>query len=295
MANNNSNYHLQELGGSDYEIADGQPNIKGWDVKDESGRKIGEVDELLFDAQAQKVRYIVVDLEGNVFDLDTRDVLVPIGIAELHDKDDDVILPGVSAEQLRALPDYDKDAIGPDLESRVRSAFGGLGAMGLAGAAVAGSPVATNDEDFYKHEHFNEDRLYKNRSADADSNETIPVIEENLEIGKREVNTGGMRLRSRVVEEDVSEDVNLRQEKVIVERNPVDRPATAADIREESVEMIERAEVPVVNKEARVVEEVSLDKDVTEREETVRDTVKKTEVDVENLRQENRDIDRDAV
>src|SRR3954469_10855400 len=104
MANNNKNYHLQELGGSDFEIADGQPNIKGWDVKDESGKKIGEVDELLFDPQSQKVRYLVVDLSGNDFDLDKRDVLVPIGIAELHDEDDDVILPGISATQLNALP-----------------------------------------------------------------------------------------------------------------------------------------------------------------------------------------------
>jgi uncharacterized protein (TIGR02271 family) len=295
MANNNKNYHLQELGGSDFEIADGQPNIKGWDVKDENGKKIGEVDELLFDPQSQKVRYLVVDLSGNDFDLDKRDVLVPIGIAELHDEDDDVILPGVSATQLSALPDYDKDELGPDVEGRVRSAFAGLGSMGLAGAAVAGSPVAARDDDFYSHEHFNEDRLYKNMNRDTTENNSIPVIEENLEVGKKEVDKGGLRLRSRIVEQDVSEDVNLRQEKVTIERNPVDRPATPADIREENVEMIERAEVPVVNKEARVVEEVSLDKDVTEREETIRDTVKKTEVDVDKLGNTENDVNRNVL
>ena len=47
--------------------------------------------------------------------------------------------------------------------------------------------------------------------------------------------------------------------------------------------MTEHAEVPVVNKEARVVEEISLGKEVTERDEVVRDTVRKTEVDVDNL------------
>src|SRR5687768_5121282 len=98
MEAENKNSRLQELGGSDYKIVKGQPNIKGWDVKDENGRKIGEVDELIFDVQSQKVRYIVVDLEGNVFDLETRDVLIPIGIAQLHDDDDDVIIPGVTAE-----------------------------------------------------------------------------------------------------------------------------------------------------------------------------------------------------
>src|SRR4051794_25979432 len=114
MSDKNSNYHLQELGGSDFEIADGQPNIKGWDVKDENGKKMGEVDELLFDPQSRKVRYIVLDLEGNVFDLENRDVLVPIGVAQLHGEDDEVILPGITADKLTALPTYDKDQLGAD-------------------------------------------------------------------------------------------------------------------------------------------------------------------------------------
>ena len=66
----------------------------------------------------------------------------------------------------------------------------------------------------------------------------------------------------------------------------MNRPATEADFaafKEGTVEMIETAEVPVVAKEARVVEEVSLGKEATERSETIRDTVRKTEVDVEQL------------
>jgi uncharacterized protein (TIGR02271 family) len=293
--NEYKNNRLEELGGSDFEIADGQPNIKGWDVKDENGQKIGEVDELLFDKQSLKVRYLIVDLEGNVFDLDTRDVLVPIGIAQLHEKDDDVILPGVTAEHLRSLPDYDKDQLDGDFESKVRNTFAGAG---LTGAAVAGSHLPGSD-DFYSHDHFNEDNLYRNRNrgtdeasrnysddasdrvTNTDEDTTIPVIREDLEVGKEEVERGGMRLRSRIVEIEASKDINLREEKVTVERTPVDRPASSNDIREESVEMIAKEEVPVVNKEARVVEEVTLNKEVNEREETVRDTVRNTEVDVE--------------
>jgi uncharacterized protein (TIGR02271 family) len=274
MSNENeyTKNRLQELGGSDYEIADGQPNIKGWDVKDENGKKIGEVDELLFDAQSLKVRYLIVDLEGNVLDLDSRDVLVPIGIAQLHENDDDVILPGVTAEQLKSLPVYNKNEVSSDTETKVRNVFAGLG---LAGAAATGA------NDFYNHDHFNEDNLYQNRNKATGEDAVIPVIEEEIEIGKREVETGGTRLRSRIVEQQVNEDISLRQEKVTVERTPVDRPASSADIREESVEMVEREEVPVVNKEARVVEEVSLDKQVSEREETIRDTVRNTEIDIE--------------
>jgi len=115
---------------------------------------------------------------------------------------------------------------------------------------------------------------------------SIPVVEENVEVGKREVETGGVRLRSRIVEKPVEENLRLREEHVRVERTPVDRKATDADLenfQEREIEIVEHAEVPVVNKEARVVEEVNLNKEVEHRDETVKETVRKTEVDVENL------------
>ena len=131
------------------------------------------------------------------------------------------------------------------------------------------------------------DAGFTNTNTDEESRK-IPIIEESLEVGKREVKTGGVRLRSRIIERPVEESVRLREERVNVERNTVDRAATDADFKnfqERDIEMVERAEVPVVNKEARVVEEVSIAKDVEERNETIKDTVRKTEVDVENLEQ----------
>ncbi|UOQ72219.1 YsnF/AvaK domain-containing protein [Hymenobacter cellulosilyticus] len=112
------------------------------------------------------------------------------------------------------------------------------------------------------------------------------VIEENLQVGKRVEQTGGARLRSRIVERPVEASVRLREEHVSVERHPVNRPATEADFnafKEGEIEITESAERAVVGKEARVVEEVTLGKEVTEREETIRDTVRKTEVDVERI------------
>jgi len=124
-------------------------------------------------------------------------------------------------------------------------------------------------------------------TSDSDiTDKTIPIIEENIEVGKRTVQTGGVRVRSRIIEKPVEEDLRLRTERVYVQRNPVDRPASEADFttfKEGEMHVTEHAEVPVVNKEARVVEEVSLGKDVDERTETVRDTVRKTEVDIDNL------------
>jgi len=116
--------------------------------------------------------------------------------------------------------------------------------------------------------------------------DTIEVVQEDLQIGKRNVETGGVRINTYVHEVPVEQDVRLREEHVQVERRPVDRPATSADldrIREESIEVRETQEKPVVSKEARVVEEVRVSKDVQERTATVRDTVRKTEVEVEQL------------
>ncbi len=280
---NIAKHRLQELSGSNYEIADGEPDIRGWDVKDESGKNIGTVKELLFDETSRKVRYIIQDLKGNDYDLEARKVLVPIGIARLHQKDDDVLLPGVTATQLQSLPEYEKDSLTPDSELKIRNVFEGIGGAAVAGAGLTSLSGINEDDVFYDHDHFNEGNLYNSRSAGTEASDTIPVIQEELQVGKREIQTGGTRLRSRIVETPVQEDINLRQEKVTVERTSVDRPANAADIKEDFIELTEKAEVPVVSKEAHVVEEISLNKDVTEREKTIQDTVKNTEVDIQRL------------
>ena len=126
------------------------------------------------------------------------------------------------------------------------------------------------------------------RSGDGDSRRetTIPRVEESLNVGKRSEERGGVRVRSRIVERPVQEHVRLREEHVNVERQPVNRPLNADDaqqFRDREIELTERTEVPVVNKEARVVEEIRVSKDVTERDETIRDTVRNSEVDVDRL------------
>ena len=125
------------------------------------------------------------------------------------------------------------------------------------------------------------------RAADTTTDGTrAEVIEETLQVGKRTEQTGGVRLRSRIVEKPVEASVRLREEHVTVQRTPVNRPATEADFqafKEGQIELTESAERAVVGKEAHVVEEVSLGKEVTEREEMIRDTVRNTEVDVEQI------------
>ncbi len=119
-----------------------------------------------------------------------------------------------------------------------------------------------------------------------DKEAVLPVIEEELQVGKREVETGGVRVTNRVTETPVAKQVNLREEHVNVERHAVNRPVTEADavaFREGTIEVSEKSEQAVVAKQARVVEEVVIDKQATERTQTVSDTVKRTDVDVEDL------------
>ena len=154
MANDNMKHRrLQELDESDFEIVDGQPDIRGWDVKTD-GQTIGEVDELILDARERKVRYMVVDLDDDALDLDDdRKVLIPIGMAQLHEKDDDVILPGISLDQLRQLPEYDRDDLTDRTEYAISTALGRTGF----------DQDAQWNSSFYQHDHFNEGNLYQRR------------------------------------------------------------------------------------------------------------------------------------
>ena len=127
----------------------------------------------------------------------------------------------------------------------------------------------------------------KNTIVDrAQEGTAIPIVEEEMHVGKREVETGGVRVRSYVEEKPVSEDVTLRQERVTVERRPVDRavdPNTMDAFQERTIEMSETAEEVVAEKTARVVEEVVIGKDVQTHTERVEDSVRRTQVEVEQM------------
>lgn len=120
----------------------------------------------------------------------------------------------------------------------------------------------------------------------TEGNERLQVVEEKLVVGKREAERGGVRVRSYVTEQPVHEQVRLREEHVNVERRPVDQrlEGSAGDaFQERTVEMTERNEEAVVGKEARVVEEVLLSKTSGERTQDIDDTVRRTNVDVEQI------------
>lgn len=134
--------------------------------------------------------------------------------------------------------------------------------------------------------HLGADRseVVDRKADDLAGHTSIPVIEENLRVGKRELNTGRVRVVSRITERPVEETVSLHEEHAHIERHPVNRPATAGELnsfKEGSIEIQETAEELVVEKSARVVEEVTVGKQSSDHQETVRDTVRRTDVEVQ--------------
>lgn len=129
-------------------------------------------------------------------------------------------------------------------------------------------------------------RTYNDTATNLTGETAIPIVEEQLVVGKREVDRGGVRIYSHVVERPAEADVTLRDERINVERRPVNREATAADFqagKDASFELRATGEEAVVGKNSRVVEEVMVGKQATERTEAIRDTVRKTEVEVEQI------------
>lgn len=159
--NSDKNQRLRPLKGSDFEMADGQADILGRDVLDETGQRIGEVDEVIVDVDSRKVRYIVLDLEGNLMDLDARNVLVPIGLIELHEQDDDLLLRNITADQLERLPEYNSEELNSNTETQTRVVFDSSysGVTGVGGSAGASG----NWDSFYEHEYYSDRKLYRNQ------------------------------------------------------------------------------------------------------------------------------------
>jgi uncharacterized protein (TIGR02271 family) len=139
-----------------------------------------------------------------------------------------------------------------------------------------------------------ESGLASTERAAPSAEQTIPIVEERLRVGKREVDRGGVRVRSFIVEEPAQEEVRLREERVDIERRPVNQGAspTAAGspgelLQERTIELTETAEEAVVAKEAVVTEELRVKKRADERVERIDDTVRHTQVEVDDTRGAN--------
>lgn len=136
----------------DYKVADGDPDIRGWDVKTPEGQRLGKVEELIADPTAERVRYMEVKLDGMAAGGgEDRLTLIPIGTARLNDDTNTVILDRAPEGGFSGLPPYSRDRLTRDYE--------------LALCAVYGKPGITNEASggFYDGDLYADRSLYGNR------------------------------------------------------------------------------------------------------------------------------------
>lgn len=140
----------------DFRVADGDPDVRGWDVIAADGHKIGEVDELLVDTAAMKVRYLDVDLDDGVVRAgENRHVLIPIGYARVDEQDDRIFVDDLDSARFAALPEYSHQPLTREYENVLRTELDGS----LSGERLA----AASDSDFYAHVHYDDARFYGTR------------------------------------------------------------------------------------------------------------------------------------
>jgi photosynthetic reaction center H subunit len=143
----------------DFEVAKGYPDVRGWRVESVDGQSVGEVHELLVDADSMRTRYLDVRLTSVLAATPgDRDVLVPIGAAHLEEKDEKVSIP-LHAERICLLPPYEHDALTRAQEYEIRRHF----SLGEAAATAAAGPT----HNFYDHETFDDRSFFSGRRADT--------------------------------------------------------------------------------------------------------------------------------
>ncbi|HUS29930.1 MAG TPA: YsnF/AvaK domain-containing protein [Kofleriaceae bacterium] len=130
------------------------------------------------------------------------------------------------------------------------------------------------------------------RRRDSAGARDLDVIEERVTVGKREVSKGGVRVRTSISERPVEEQVQLTEERIDIQRERVDEAispnAADAGLTEDEFVVTARGEEAVVGKEARIVERVHVGKQADTRTETIRETERRRDVEVEPI-EETRD------
>jgi uncharacterized protein (TIGR02271 family) len=243
-------------------------DVRGFEVRTrDTDEKIGKVDDLVVAADG-RIRYLDVDLGGF---FNTKHVALPVGAAQVDRANDIVWVMGLTKDQIKDMPDFDGDAasITSDYESGVQRSF------------ASGGTSRTSDSDLY-----DQGRFYAERGGDAAGEGRLILSEEQLNVGKRQVQAGEVGIRKSVETEHVTEEVSLMHEEVRVERRPItDRnAATNAQIKEEEIRVPLMAEEAVVEKRTVPVEEVTLRKQQVAETKTVEADLQRERLDESGLR-----------
>jgi photosynthetic reaction center H subunit len=160
----------------DFKVAKEDPDARGWKVIGADGERFGKVKDLIVDPREMKARYLDVEVDRRLFNEDhDRHLLVPIGAATLDREDDKVFVPFIDRNSIAGYPAYQGGPITEDYEYAVREAIIGPGDRNRSGSESTTTATSSRDttlrpisNDFYEHEHFNEDKFFRNRRQDED-------------------------------------------------------------------------------------------------------------------------------
>jgi len=260
---------------SDYEVAEGDPDVRGWEVLASDGRSVGRVEELIVDKDAMKVRYLEVGLGDDLFDSVTGrggHILIPIGNARLDRADDRVFVDSMGSSDLASLPAFTAGAITRDYESEIRSRFD------------SSFTESKPDSDFYAHELYDEEKFYEPRRELSDDEARLTLAEEELDIGRSERFAGEVEIDKRVDTRHIREDVPVHHEEVVIEHRTPSDMRTSPRIEEDEIH------IPVME------EELSVERRTVPREELVvrKQDVVEDEVVEADLRRERAEIHREG-
>ena len=241
-----------------WELDRREQDIRGWPLRDAQGNTLGTVHELIVDTSSQHVIEVVLR-DGRR--LAAHDVV--IGDRTL------VLAPSA----MRETPA--REAPQPVLRATAPQAPRAGGAAKPSERAADPQPVVEHVASESKPDEM------------LDGDLLVSLVDEELEIGKRPLYTGGVRVKTRVVSRPFDKEVRLREEHVTVERRRVNQPLPAdqaeALLHDRSIAAAATREAPVVQKQVRVVEEILVKKETGERIAQIHETLRHTEVDVVEL------------
>ncbi len=239
--------------------------LRGTPVYDKAGDKIGKVEEIFYDNDTNAPEWIGIG-SGGLFG--SKRVLVPVEGANVAD---DGVTVAYDKDLVKGSPDIDGDEISASTEDELYRYYSlqGTGTTDTTTRRTDAAPSGTGRD------------IDRQTGLANAGEESLTRSEEELRVGKREAESGRVRLRKWVETEPVSADVELRTETVHVNREPVDEVVDGGQIGEQTIETTLRSEEPVVDKQTVAKERVSLDKDVNVEQQTVTDEVRKERVEID--------------
>ena len=251
--------------------------MRGRPVYTSDGEKLGDFEEIYHDEATGEPEWIRVKSSTLGGILGTKHFLVPLAGAEFQDGGDPAIRVPYSKDRVQDAPDVEGEWISEEEERRLYNYYG------LQVSERRSESQLPEGEMREQHQHPAGEMLEEHQHPATPHGEaTISRHEEELQVGKRDVEYGRVRLRKWVETEPVTEEVELRRETAFVERQPVNRPTSGAAIGEEEVEMSLHREEPVVSKETVEREQVTVHPEEETEKETIHGEVHREHVEVED-------------